>query len=126
GLFSNEAGQGSAPIAHAAARAHEPVSEGLVALLEPFIDTTIICSLTGLVLLSSGVWTEKIENRFQDADIMVLQGTFSQDNEQEVEELHQFLIGNTSIPAYTGSVEVIKGEMVNPPAILHSRSLAED
>jgi AGCS family alanine or glycine:cation symporter len=41
GLFSNEAGQGSAPIAHAAARAHEPVSEGLVALLEPFIDTMI-------------------------------------------------------------------------------------
>ena len=51
GLFSNEAGQGSAPIAHAAARAHEPVSEGMVAILEPFIDTIIICSLTGLVLL---------------------------------------------------------------------------
>ncbi len=59
GLFSNEAGQGSAPIAHAAARAHEPVSEGLVALLEPFIDTIIICTLTGLVLLSSGVWNQK-------------------------------------------------------------------
>jgi alanine or glycine:cation symporter, AGCS family len=126
GLFSNEAGQGSAPIAHAAARAHEPVSEGLVALLEPFIDTIIICSLTGLVLLSSGVWTEKFENRFQDADIMVLQGNYSQENEQEVEELHQFLIGNKNLSLFTGSVEVVEGEMVNPPAILHSRSLAED
>ena len=47
GLFSNEAGQGSAPIAHASAKGHEPVSEGLVAILETFIDTIVICSLTG-------------------------------------------------------------------------------
>ncbi|MDZ7641250.1 MAG: alanine:cation symporter family protein [Desulfurivibrio sp.] len=50
GLFSNEAGQGSAPIAHAAARAHEPVSEGMVSILEPFLDTLVICTLTGLVI----------------------------------------------------------------------------
>ena len=55
GLFSNEAGQGSAPIAHAAAKADEPVSEGMVSILEPFIDTIIICTITGLVILSSGV-----------------------------------------------------------------------
>jgi alanine or glycine:cation symporter, AGCS family len=60
GLFSNEAGQGSAPIAHAAARAHEPVSEGLVALLEPFIDTIIICSLTGLGIAFIGSLDSKI------------------------------------------------------------------
>ncbi|MEZ4775838.1 MAG: sodium:alanine symporter family protein [Bacteroidia bacterium] len=59
GLFSNEAGQGSAPIAHSAAKTDEPVSEGAVALLEPFIDTIIICSITGLVILSTGVWTQK-------------------------------------------------------------------
>jgi AGCS family alanine or glycine:cation symporter len=60
GLFSNEAGQGSAPIAHAAAKTDEPVSEGVVALLEPFIDTIIICSMTGLVILSTGVWDDRI------------------------------------------------------------------
>ncbi|MEZ4827493.1 MAG: sodium:alanine symporter family protein [Bacteroidia bacterium] len=59
GLFSNEAGQGSAPIAHSAAKTDEPVSEGAVALLEPFIDTIIICSITGLVILSTGVWNMK-------------------------------------------------------------------
>jgi AGCS family alanine or glycine:cation symporter len=59
GLFSNEAGQGSAPIAHAAAKTDEPVSEGVVALLEPFIDTIVICSLTGLLLIITGVWSEK-------------------------------------------------------------------
>ncbi len=51
GLFSNEAGLGSSPMAHAAARTNEPVREGLVAMLEPFIDTLIICTLTGLVIL---------------------------------------------------------------------------
>ncbi len=74
GLFSNEAGQGSAPIAHAAAKAHEPVSEGMVAILEPFIDTIIICTLTGLVILSSGVWTEKFENKFEMTDLEIFNG----------------------------------------------------
>ncbi len=59
GLFSNEAGQGSAPIAHAAARTNEPVREGVVAMLGPYIDTLIICTLTGLVIITVGVWQEK-------------------------------------------------------------------
>ncbi|MDT8367873.1 MAG: sodium:alanine symporter family protein [Longimicrobiales bacterium] len=60
GLFSNEAGQGSAPIAHAAAKTDEPVSEGVVALLEPFIDTIVICTMTALVIIMTGVWNERI------------------------------------------------------------------
>ena len=59
GLFSNEAGQGSAPIAHAAAKTEEPVSEGVVALLEPFIDTIVICSFTGLVIILMGTYSER-------------------------------------------------------------------
>jgi AGCS family alanine or glycine:cation symporter len=59
GLFSNEAGQGSAPIAHAAAKTDEPVSEGVVALLEPFIDTIVICTMTALVIIMTGVWDER-------------------------------------------------------------------
>jgi len=55
-LFSSESGQGSAPIAHAAARTDEPVREGVVAGLEPFIDTLCVCTITGLVILLSGVW----------------------------------------------------------------------
>ncbi len=60
GLFSNEAGQGSAPIAHAAAKTDEPVSEGVVALVEPFIDTIVICTMTGLVIVATGAWTARI------------------------------------------------------------------
>jgi AGCS family alanine or glycine:cation symporter len=59
GLFSNEAGQGSAPIAHSAARTDEPVSEGVVALLEPFIDTLVICTITAMVILTTGVWQQR-------------------------------------------------------------------
>jgi AGCS family alanine or glycine:cation symporter len=59
GLFSNEAGQGSAPIAHAAAKTDEPVREGVVALLEPFIDTLVVCTMTGLVIISTNTWQEK-------------------------------------------------------------------
>ncbi len=56
GLYSNEAGQGSAAIAHSTAKTKYSVREGSVALLEPFIDTIMICSLTGLVILSTGAW----------------------------------------------------------------------
>ncbi|NIM49298.1 MAG: amino acid carrier protein [Gemmatimonadales bacterium] len=61
GLFSNEAGQGSAPIAHAAAKTDEPVSEGVVALVEPFIDTIVICTMTGLVIILTGVWDNRVK-----------------------------------------------------------------
>ncbi|MFV0333082.1 MAG: alanine/glycine:cation symporter family protein [Tropicimonas sp.] len=57
GVFSNEAGLGSAPIAHAAAETKGPVTQGLVAMLGTFIDTIIVCSITGLAIISSGVWT---------------------------------------------------------------------
>lgn len=57
GVFSNEAGLGSAPIAHAAAKTKDPVRQGMIAMLGTFIDTIIICSITGLVIITSGVWT---------------------------------------------------------------------
>lgn len=126
GLFSNEAGQGSAPIAHAAARAHEPVSEGLVALLEPFIDTIIICSLTGLVILSSGVWKEKYENKFQAADLVVLDGTYSDKNEQDIDKLYHFLAKKATLPLFSGELIVTDGVIENQPTMIHSRSVAED
>jgi len=59
GIFSNEAGQGSAPIAHAAAKTEEPAREGLVAMLGPYIDTLMICTLTGLTIVTLGVWKDK-------------------------------------------------------------------
>ncbi|MDH5361573.1 MAG: alanine:cation symporter family protein, partial [Gammaproteobacteria bacterium] len=60
GVFSNEAGLGSAPIAHAAAQTDSPVRQGTVAMLGTFIDTLIICSITGLVIVLTGAWTSGI------------------------------------------------------------------
>lgn len=56
-LFSSEAGQGSSPIAHSAAKTDEPIREAVVAGLEPFIDTIVVCTLTALVILCSGIWS---------------------------------------------------------------------
>lgn len=55
-VFSNEAGQGSSPMAHAAAKTDEPVREGIVAGMEPFIDTIVVCTFTALIILSTGIW----------------------------------------------------------------------
>jgi len=57
GIFSNEAGLGSAPIAHASAQTDSPVRQGVVAMLGTFIDTIIVCSITGLAIVVTGVWT---------------------------------------------------------------------
>jgi len=57
GIFSNEAGLGSAPIAHAAAATNSPVRQGTIAMLGTFIDTLVICTMTGLVLVVTGVWS---------------------------------------------------------------------
>ena len=60
GVFSNEAGLGSAPIAHAAAKTKDPVRQGMIAMLGTFIDTIIVCSITGLVIIISGLWTSGV------------------------------------------------------------------
>jgi len=90
-LFSNEAGQGTSPIAHSAAKTNEPVREGIVAGLEPFIDTIVVCTLTALVILSTGVW-----NRAPEAELV------------QAPELVQLADGGWSLepvvaPARTGS-----------------------
>ncbi|MGD1989288.1 MAG: sodium:alanine symporter family protein [Pseudomonadales bacterium] len=128
GLFSNEAGQGSAPIAHASARGREPVSEGFVAILEPFIDTILICTLTGLVILSSGVWNEKFPNDFQDSDTIILAGDLTDSDAQHVTALSAFLTDQpSSVQRYSGTIEVQNGEATHEGfTILHARSVAEN
>ena len=128
GLFSNEAGQGSAPIAHAAARADEPISEGMVSILEPFIDTIIICSLTGLVILASGVWNEKHETDFQKFDTQFIAGTWHEDRPGNRSELFAYLnFGESSIEPFSGDIRVVDGIANSAEyTILHNRSIAED
>jgi len=125
GLFSNEAGAGSAPIAHAAARTKEPCSEGMVAILEPFIDTIVICTLTGLVILSSGVWKEKLPNKFQDTDTIFMANQYNDQNQKDVNKLYHYLSGETSLPLFTGELLVENGKILNKLSIINARSIAE-
>lgn len=125
GLFSNEAGQGSAPIAHASAKAHEPVSEGMVAILEPFIDTIIICFLTGIVVLSSGAWHDKVQNRFQYTDVIIAQGQYADISDEGIKQLKTIVDGTAPEKLFTGSLNITYGVADTTVSILHARSLAE-
>jgi AGCS family alanine or glycine:cation symporter len=129
GLYSNEAGQGSAPIAHAAARTDEPADEGMVSILEPFIDTIVICTITGLVILSSGVWMEKFENEFQRADMSFVAGTYTEADADDVASLFSYLSGEESdTRSYSGQIELSNGVPQNNEAftLIAARSLAEN
>jgi AGCS family alanine or glycine:cation symporter len=130
GLYSNEAGQGSAAIAHSAARADEPVSEGMVAILEPFIDTLVICTLTGLTILASGIWLEKVPNEFQRADMEILEGVYDEDNEEHVLQLglHLNAAEGDEVAPFSGEILIAEGRLVEGQAVtvIHARSLAEE
>ncbi len=141
GLYSNEAGQGSAPIAHAAARTKEPVAEGMVAILEPFIDTLIICTMTGLVILSSGVWKEKFETDFQAFDMEIIAGSFSEENPASVAALYAHVNGlvpggsssTEAVQVFDGDLSVIEGQIQSATlvsgsavTVIHNRSIAEN
>ena len=125
GLYSNEAGQGSAPIAHATSRTKHSVEEGFVSILEPFIDTLIICTLTGLVILSSGVWTDKFTNNFEKTSMFLIEGTL--DENQDAQEILNFLSGNDStVKSFSGNLNVESGKIINNVTVINNRSIADD
>ncbi|MFT5277193.1 MAG: AGCS family alanine or glycine:cation symporter [Granulosicoccus sp.] len=129
GLFSNEAGQGSAPIAHAAAKTKEPVSEGMVSILEPFIDTIIICTLTGLVILSSGVWKEKHQNIFDRSDMTFIAGEYDESNSEDINKLflHLNKEDGEKVKNFTGEFRVVNGAAITGGfTLLNSRSFADE
>jgi AGCS family alanine or glycine:cation symporter len=129
GLFSNEAGQGSAPIAHAAAKTDEPVSEGMVSILEPFIDTIIICTLTGLVILSSGVWKEKHLNTFDRSDMYILAGDYVETDAADKQTLYAYINGieGHGVSDFNGDIQVVNGKAVsNGFTIFNARSFADN
>lgn len=122
GLFSNEAGQGSAPIAHGAAKTKEPVREGVVALLEPFIDTLVVCTMTGLVIVSTGVWDMKHDTLFTTAaietsisvedssNILVLRNGEAENGtiERNDHGMGVFYVNEERTQPFNGTIEVIE------------------
>ena len=135
GLYSNEAGQGSSPIAHASSK-NKSIDQGVVSILEPFIDTIVVCSVTALVILSSGVWTQKFDTTFSKTDMVILNGIYSDDKNIDGEYLYpdhineltkyvQFIDSN--VKEFTGSLDVDDGRILSDNiTVIHSRSIAED
>lgn len=96
----------------------------MVAILEPFIDTIIICFLTGLVLLSSGVWKEKLPNQFQKTDIEVLTALYSENKPSDVSRLENHLNQTARLPLFSGKLDIKDGQLQENVSIIHARSLA--
>ena len=128
GAFSNEAGQGSSPIAHASSKTEDPIEEGIVSILEPFIDTIIVCSITALVILSSGAWSEKHQNTFDKTSTTLVSGQYNESAETDVLNLRNFINNNTSdVKEFTGDIFVEDGIALNNNfTIIHKNSIAED
>ncbi|MEZ4997132.1 MAG: alanine:cation symporter family protein [Bacteroidales bacterium] len=103
------------------------VSEGMVALLEPFIDTICICTLTGLVLLASGAWNTKTENQFQPTDMQILTGIYDDGNKDDVKKLSRHLRGDDFLDLFNGILSIENGEITTAGvSVIHARSLAEN
>ena len=135
GLYSNEAGQGSSPIAHASSK-NTSIDQGVVSILEPFIDTIVVCSVTALVILSSGVWTEKFDTTFSKTDMVILEGTYSdQENidgkyiyPDHMNQLTRYVQSiESDVNEFSGIINIEDGTLLNTHiTVLHSRSLAEN
>ena len=134
GLYSNEAGQGSSPIAHASAKAEHSVEQGMVSILEPFIDTIVVCSVTALVILSSGAWTQKYDNTFERSSMAIFAGSYAESNSKDVEELGKYILDarnftsdTTNVENFTGNLDLIDGQMQKQTiTVFHNNSIAED
>ena len=134
GLYSNEAGQGSSPIAHASAKADHSVEQGMVSILEPFIDTIVVCSVTALVILSSGAWTQKYDNTFERSSMAIFEGSYAENNSKDVEELGKYILDarnftsdTTNVENFTGSLDLIDGQLQKQSVtVFHNNSIAED
>ncbi len=103
-LFSNEAGQGSSPIAHAAAKTDEPAREGIVAGLEPFIDTIVVCTLTTLVVLLTGAYNRGPEAIFETPPRIVAHG------EHVSGAANPWIVEIDAVPAKSAASSRINGE----------------
>jgi AGCS family alanine or glycine:cation symporter len=135
GLYSNEAGQGSSPIAHASSK-NKSIDQGVVSILEPFIDTIVVCSVTALVILSSGVWTQKFDTTFAKTDMVILDGIYSDEKNSDgsyiypnhISELTNYVQSiESDVKEYNGTISIENGRIDNSNiTILHSRSIAED
>ena len=110
-LFSNEAGQGSSAIAHSAAKTDEPVREGVVAGLEPFIDTIVVCTMSALVILVTGIWNRPAEVQLSNLSVNQSGQNWSIDG--TIGDAPTLSSGDKVFMIYSGSKNAESGNALN-------------
>ncbi|MDG1469068.1 MAG: alanine:cation symporter family protein, partial [Glaciecola sp.] len=102
----------------------------MVSILEPFIDTIIICTITGLVILSSGVWKEKHQNVFDASDMVFLAGEYSDKKEEDLTNLYKLInnVDGSTVENYNGVLTIVGGKAQNNTdfTLMNARSIAEN
>ena len=123
GFFTNDSGTGSAPIAHCASKEKESGKVAIMSMIEPFISTCLLCTLTALAIISTGKFHTKVDHVFDTIDIEVIAG----DHTQNMEVLHKHVATHEKLPLFTGSLTIAQGKVVDKDiTVLHNYSLTEE
>lgn len=126
GFFTNEAGVGSSAIAHSASQESVSGKVGIMSMLEPFIATGVMCTLTTMAVLVSGSYTEKVEHAFDKGNMEVVVGDYSGTSSETRDALYNHIRGDKKLPLLTGKLEVKAGLLPDNITVLHAESVAEN
>lgn len=122
GFFTNDAGNGTAPIAHCASEERVTGKVAIMSMIEPFISTCMICTFTALAIVVTGSYHTKVLHDLDRIDIEVIAGDYS----TRTDALHKHMIEADKLPSFTGDIFVEEGKVTNSDiTLLHERSLAE-
>lgn len=125
--YTNDAGSGASGIAHAASDEESSFNEGVYSIIEPFLCTAVMCTLTGLVIVTSGVWNTKYENKFDYSDINILKGKYEESNNLDIQKLKNHLNDEHTLPLFDSNLIIENGKIINEDiTIISTRSIAED
>ncbi len=126
-LFTNEAGSGSSGMAHASSKESNSYNEGVASIIEPFFSTAVMCSLTALVILTAGTWNTKYKNKFDRTDMILLEGKFTDQNNNDIKKLNDHFKKKKKIPLFNSNLNIKDGKILNDNlTIINLNSIAED
>lgn len=126
GFFTNEAGIGSSAIAHSASQEEVSGKVGIMSMLEPFISTIFMCTLTAMAVLVSGSYTQKVTHTFDKKMILVVAGHLQAQDNNVKNPLYGHIHGEEKLPLWTGQLQVKEGVVSNDVTFLHADSIAEN
>ncbi|MCP3659028.1 MAG: sodium:alanine symporter family protein [Bacteroidetes bacterium] len=127
GYYTNDAGSGASGIAHAASEEENSYNEGVFSIIEPFLCTAIMCSLTALVIIASNTWNTKYVNKLDKNNIIFLKDLYSEDKKEDIVKLSNFINNNDNLPLLNSVINIENGKIENQSfSVVSNRSIAKD